>query len=149
MGGRTPDLNTASVALYQLSYCPKKYELGGGEEARTPGLDSAIVALYQLSYTPKTLLAVYDAKSSLSNRVFTHGMPWVNIMLWVIGRLNIQVTHFRSMGLDEAFTGRYEVAHEHGEGFFGGDGIIHGDLEDDAICGVHGRIPQLFGVHFA
>lgn len=56
MGGRTPDLNTASVALYQLSYCPRHYELGGGEEARTPGLDSAIVALYQLSYTPKTLL---------------------------------------------------------------------------------------------
>ena len=56
MGGRTPDLNTASVALYQLSYCPRHYELGGGEEARTPGLDSAIVALYQLSYTPKLLV---------------------------------------------------------------------------------------------
>lgn len=54
MGGRTPDLNTASVALYQLSYCPR-IVCGGGEEARTPGLDSAIVALYQLSYTPTTL----------------------------------------------------------------------------------------------
>lgn len=64
MGGRTPDLNTASVALYQLSYCPRLYELGGGEEARTPGLDSAIVALYQLSYTPKTLFEVYDARTS-------------------------------------------------------------------------------------
>lgn len=48
---RTPDLNTASVALSQLSYSPKTIG-GGGEEARTPDLDSAIVALSQLSYTP-------------------------------------------------------------------------------------------------
>lgn len=54
MGDRTPDLNTASVALSQLSYCPVSYLLGGGEEARTPGLDSAIVALSQLSYTPES-----------------------------------------------------------------------------------------------
>ena len=69
MGGRTPDLNTASVALYQLSYCPRLYELGGGEEARTPGLDSAIVALYQLSYTPKLLLKYTTQTRRLSNRV--------------------------------------------------------------------------------
>ncbi len=29
------------------------YLLGGGEGTRTPYLDSAIVALYQMSYTPK------------------------------------------------------------------------------------------------
>ena len=58
---RTPDLNTASVALSQLSYSPKwpfgptLCCRGGGEEARTPDLDSAIVALSQLSYTPATL----------------------------------------------------------------------------------------------
>lgn len=48
-GIRTPDLNTASVALFQLSYGPFS---GGGEGIRTPDLDSAIVALFQLSYTP-------------------------------------------------------------------------------------------------
>ena len=58
---RTPDLNTASVALSQLSYSPIRPLQptlccrGGGEEARTPDLDSAIVALSQLSYTPATL----------------------------------------------------------------------------------------------
>ena len=58
---RTPDLNTASVALSQLSYSPMRPFQptlccrGGGEEARTPDLDSAIVALSQLSYTPATL----------------------------------------------------------------------------------------------
>ena len=58
---RTPDLNTASVALSQLSYSPLRPRRptlccrGGGEEARTPDLDSAIVALSQLSYTTATL----------------------------------------------------------------------------------------------
>ncbi len=51
-GVRTPDLDTASVALSQLSYGPMKCTFGGGEGARTPDLDSAIVALSQLSYTP-------------------------------------------------------------------------------------------------
>ncbi len=105
MGGRTPDLNTASVALYQLSYCPRHYELGGGEEARTPGLDSAIVALYQLSYTPKTLFSVYDAKSTLSNRILAHGMPWANGMPWTNITPWAWTIRYRGCGLQERGSG--------------------------------------------
>ncbi len=61
-GTRTPYLNTASVALSQLSYSP--IFGGGGEEARTPGLDSAIVALSQLSYTPTRQIVYQKIRQS-------------------------------------------------------------------------------------
>ncbi len=64
-GIRTPDLNTASVALFQLSYGP---ESGGGEGIRTPDLDSAIVALYQLSYTPAHAVLSYHEPQVMSNK---------------------------------------------------------------------------------
>ncbi len=63
-GIRTPDLNTASVALSQLSYGPGA---GGGEGIRTPDLDSAIVALSQLSYTPAHAVVSYHEGREMSN----------------------------------------------------------------------------------
>ncbi len=39
------------------------------------------------------------------------------------------------------------VAHQDGKGFIGLFGILNGDLNDDAVIGVHGGLPQLFGVH--
>jgi hypothetical protein len=41
------------------------------------------------------------------------------------------------------------VAHQRGEDFVGGDGVVDLHLEQAAHGGVHGGFPQLFGVHFA
>ena len=42
-----------------------------------------------------------------------------------------------------------DVAHEDAEELVGFDGVLHLDAVDDAVLGVHRRLPELLGVHLA
>src|SRR6266481_2091159 len=62
---------------------------------------------------------------------------------------NIQVDDFQGVFLDE-FPPRFHVfAHERRENIFGGDSIFKLHLQQRARIRVHGRVPELLGVHFA
>ena len=52
------------------------------------------------------------------------------------------------MAFDEAFAGGDFVTHEHVEGLVGLNGFFDVDFEDGALGGIHGGIPEGFGIHF-
>ena len=51
------------------------------------------------------------------------------------------------MGLDEFLARVHGITHQHVEGAVSFSGIIHIDLKQGAVGGVHGRFPQLIGVN--
>ena len=63
--------------------------------------------------------------------------------------LHVQVFDVERVFLDEFAAGFDGVAHEDTEHFIGGSGVVHCDFQERASLDVHGRGPQLFGVHFA
>src|SRR5579859_6911634 len=63
------------------------------------------------------------------------------------GDLDVDVGAF-GVAFDEAFAGADFVAHEHVEDFVGFHSFIDIDFQDGAFGGVHGGVPEGFGVHF-
>src|SRR5688500_16042499 len=64
-------------------------------------------------------------------------------------RSNIQVADVERVLLDEVLAGLDLVAHEDREDRVGLDRVLDAHLEERAVLGVHGRFPELLGVHLA
>ncbi len=52
------------------------------------------------------------------------------------------------MRLDERFARSDVGAHKHIEDFVGFSRVVDGNLLENAARRIHGRLPELFGVHF-
>src|SRR5450631_1701156 len=61
--------------------------------------------------------------------------------------LDIEEANVASVALDEAAPALDVLAHEDREDLVRGRGIVQGDLEQDAVRGVHRGLPQLLVVH--
>src|SRR5699024_1511716 len=64
-------------------------------------------------------------------------------------RLDIQEAHVLGVLLDEVTSGLDVLAHQHGENLIRSCGVIHGDLAQGAVLGIHGGVPQFRVVHLA
>src|SRR5207302_3004882 len=62
--------------------------------------------------------------------------------------LDIEVLHFQRVVLDEHPSRLDLIAHEDREELLGADGVFDRHLQQAPRLGVHGRIPELLGVHF-
>ncbi len=65
----------------------------------------------------------------------------------LVGSLDVEVDDVEGVGLDEVASWFDDVAHEDVEEFVGADGVVDDDLAHGPGFGVHGGVPQLFGVH--
>src|SRR5579864_3391113 len=62
---------------------------------------------------------------------------------------DVQVLHVLGMGLDELLARSHVVPHQDVEDLAGPYGVFDVHPQQDAILGIHGRLPQLLGVHLA
>lgn len=63
--------------------------------------------------------------------------------------LDVEESNVVCVTLDEAASGFNIFSHEHREGFVGCSGFAYGYLLESPFNGIHSRIPQFLGVHFA
>ncbi len=63
--------------------------------------------------------------------------------------LHVQGAHVAGVLGDEVTPRLHLVAHERGEHLVGDGGVVHRDLQQGALVGVHGGLPQLLRVHLA
>ncbi len=64
-------------------------------------------------------------------------------------RSYVEEPHVIGVGLDEVLAAFNVVAHQHGEDFVSDGGLFDGDLQQRALVGIHGGLPQFIRVHFA
>src|SRR5262245_53373781 len=62
--------------------------------------------------------------------------------------LDIQILHGQRMFFDELAPAIHFVTHHRRENIVGLNGIINTNFKEHASLGVHGRFPELLGVHF-
>src|SRR5512140_3521883 len=62
---------------------------------------------------------------------------------------DVEVLHVQRVALDELPARVHRVAHQDGEDLIGLHRVVHPDLEERAPRRVHGRLPELLGVHLA
>src|SRR5664279_877227 len=63
--------------------------------------------------------------------------------------LDIKEANVAGVALDEAASTLHVLAHQDREDLVRGRGIVQGDLEQDAVMGVHRGLPQLLVIHLA
>src|SRR4029079_7842099 len=66
-----------------------------------------------------------------------------------LSALDIEKTHVLSVLLDDLAPRLDLIPHQHGEDAVGHRGVLHLDTHEHAAGGVHGRVPELGGVHLA
>src|SRR6476646_11912898 len=64
-------------------------------------------------------------------------------------RLNVQELHVAGVLLDEEAPRLDCVSHQRREDLVGGRLLLDLDLDQQALGGIHGRLPELLGVHLA
>src|ERR1019366_2377856 len=63
--------------------------------------------------------------------------------------LDIQILYIQRVVFDEFSAGFYVFAHQGGEDGFALGYVFEPDLQERAALGIHGRLPELLGGHFA
>src|SRR2546430_1865858 len=91
--------------------------------------------------------AAWAAPRTISAGAWSPPMASTAIRMWPSS--DVEVADALGVRLDELLA-RLDVGpHQFLEGVVDRGHIVDGDLEEDARRGVHGRLPQLFGVHLA
>src|SRR5471032_1226150 len=63
--------------------------------------------------------------------------------------LDVEEANVAGVALDEAAATLDVLAHQDREDLVGGSSVVEGDLEQDAVVGIHRGLPQLLVVHLA
>src|SRR6266511_1130352 len=84
---------------------------------------------------------------SIGWRVTRRGGSWASSR--IVLPLDIQVHDFLRVLLDVLAPWLDRLSHEDGEQRVRGQGVVNRDLFQEAPRGVHGRLPQLVGVHLS
>src|SRR3990167_8055243 len=67
---------------------------------------------------------------------------------WCGSILNIEILYELGPGLDKVFTQFYLYPHQLVEDSIGLFPVLYPNLHQHPILGVHGGVPELFGIHF-